>query len=418
MPKFTRTFYVPGDSLGEWLAIQVPANTNDRLSIVPAPLGKSPNALRVQVRDGDVAVNSQGQPIPGGWRAEGVGPTEVASPNPARYTWSTMLDPAYPVNATGTDGKPIWQVITQWHQGDQDVGGPPPIAFIIVGDQILLHLHRSDPQNPANSIEVGQFPVANGLARGSWHDFQMDVRWDLTNGWVTVWHNGQLMQHHGPIQTLFPQQQNPGAAGSTYLKMGLYRKAVPTATAGDFVLYHDEVQRFDASFAPVYQQGDPGTGIGGYDLARPSTASSPSITTEAADRTISSSTGRGPAPSGSCATSEAGSRPSTSKVIQAVALAATTWPGPRTGCSRSTTTAAADRTISSSTARARGPSGSCAVPPGAAASIPARPGPRSTPAARHREGGDLRGGRCARPPSGAGGRQRRRPPSHNQVLVA
>jgi hypothetical protein len=147
---------------------------------------------------------------------------------------------------------------------------PPPIAFIIVGDQILLHLHRSDPQNPANSIEVGQFPVANGLARGSWHDFQMDVRWDLTNGWVTVWHNGQLMQHHGPIQTLFPQQQNPGAAGSTYLKMGLYRKAVPTATAGDFVLYHDEVQRFDASFAPVYQQGDPGTGIGGYDLARPS----------------------------------------------------------------------------------------------------------------------------------------------------
>jgi hypothetical protein len=52
--------------------------------------------------------------------------------------------------------------------------------------------------------------------------------------------------------------------------MGLYRKAVDTATPGNFVLYHDEVQRFVSSFSPVYQQGAPGAGIGGYDLQRAS----------------------------------------------------------------------------------------------------------------------------------------------------
>src|SRR5215212_6669656 len=122
MPNFTRTWYAPGDNLNEWRAIQVPAGTTDRLRIVPAPLGKSANALRVEVRDGDVAVNSKGQPIPSGWRAEGVGPEELQSGQTVRFTWSTMLDPAYPVNAVGTDGKAIWQVITQWHQGDNDVG--------------------------------------------------------------------------------------------------------------------------------------------------------------------------------------------------------------------------------------------------------------------------------------------------------
>jgi hypothetical protein len=65
----------PGESLSEWNSIQVPAGTTDRLTIVPAPLGNSPHALRAEVRDGDVAVNPyNGQRIADGWRAEGVGP--------------------------------------------------------------------------------------------------------------------------------------------------------------------------------------------------------------------------------------------------------------------------------------------------------------------------------------------------------
>jgi len=31
-----------------------------------------------------------------------------------------MLDPTYPVNPVGSDGKPISQVIAPWHQGDND----------------------------------------------------------------------------------------------------------------------------------------------------------------------------------------------------------------------------------------------------------------------------------------------------------
>ena len=30
-----------------------------------------------------------------------------------------MLDAAYPTNPVGTDGSAIWQVITQWDQGDR-----------------------------------------------------------------------------------------------------------------------------------------------------------------------------------------------------------------------------------------------------------------------------------------------------------
>ncbi|MGH3807664.1 MAG: heparin lyase I family protein [Pseudonocardiaceae bacterium] len=159
----------PCNSLSEWRSIQVPAGTTDRLQIVPAPLGKSAHALRAEVRDGDVAVNSKRDPIAGGWRAEVVGPTETQSSTTVRYTWSTLLDPTYPANPKGSDGKPIWQVITQWHQGDADKGASPPIAFIIVGEEIRLHLNKPD------GTEVGQYRVAD-LARGTWHDFQVDVR--------------------------------------------------------------------------------------------------------------------------------------------------------------------------------------------------------------------------------------------------
>jgi hypothetical protein len=234
----------PGESLSEWNSIQVKAGTTDRLMIVPAPLGKSPHAVRAEVRDGDVAVNPyNGQPIAGGWRAEGVGPVESQSDQTVRYTWSTMLDPAYPVNPVGSDGKPIWQVITQWHQGDNDQGASPPVAFIIVGEQIRLHLNRPD------GTEVGQYPVAP-LDRGTWHDFQMDIRWALTGGSIKIWHNGILVQDLPSVQTLFPQRQNPSLPGTAYLKMGLYRKAVTTPTSGKFVLYHDEVRR-SAPVAPM-----------------------------------------------------------------------------------------------------------------------------------------------------------------------
>jgi hypothetical protein len=231
---YQSSWAAPGESLSEWSSVQVPAGTTDRLSIVPAPLGNSPHALRADVRNGDVAVNPAGQPIAGGWRAEGVGPTEQSQPSrTVRYTWSTMLDPAYPVNPVGSDGKAIWQVITQWHQGDNDQGASPPVAFIIENDQIKLHLTRPD------GTDAAKYVVAPQLTRGAWHRFQMDVRWGLS-GSIAVWHNGDPVVPPTPAQTLFPQL-NSSQPGTAIFKMGLYRKAAPVT--GQFVVYHDDVVR-------------------------------------------------------------------------------------------------------------------------------------------------------------------------------
>jgi hypothetical protein len=239
----------------------------------PAKVG---NAMRVEVRNGDFAWNpyangGQGAQISGGWRAEAIGPTEYESFPPVRYYWSTMLDQNY-VNdpriddpADPNNGKPTWQVIFQWHQGDSDRGGAPPIAFIIIGNDILLDIHRPDPANEVNSLHVGQWPIAT-LSRGSWHDLRVDIRWHLSSGSIQIWHNGQPVTFHPQVPAEFPNQPPypaqstetlldigtlfPPKTGSTlaptaYMKVGLYRKGVNTKPVGPFILYHDELERYE-----------------------------------------------------------------------------------------------------------------------------------------------------------------------------
>jgi hypothetical protein len=130
-------------------------------------------------------------------------------------------------------------VITQWHQ-DTD-NGSAPVALIMVGDKIWLHLHKYDPANPNVPTEIGQYPVAP-LSPGTWHDFRLEVRWALTGGYVKIWHNGQPGPDVQNIPTLYPSGSDPAVPGSVYLKMGLYRKASAVG-AGPFVLYHEEVRR-------------------------------------------------------------------------------------------------------------------------------------------------------------------------------
>jgi hypothetical protein len=254
----------------------VPKGTTDRLQGVPVQPAKNGNAMRVEVRHGDIAWNphannGNGAPIPGGWRAEALGPTEPEGARPLRYQWSTMLDPGYVSNPRVDDptdpnnGKPIWQVIFQWHQGDTDRGSSPPVAFTILRDNILLDVHRHDPANEARSIQVGQWAVAN-LERGLWHDFTAEIRWHPTDGSIKVWHNGQPVtfapqvppndpgQPQYPPQptdtltglgTLFPPQTGSSKPSSAYMKAGLYRKGVNTTPAGPFILYHDELFRYE-----------------------------------------------------------------------------------------------------------------------------------------------------------------------------
>jgi hypothetical protein len=212
--------------------------------------------MRVEVRDGDVAWNPHanggaGGPIAGGWRAEVVGPEEVASSTWLRYQWWTLFDASYPVNPVvtapgGEQGKPIWQVVTQWHQGDNDTGSSPPVALIVVKDSVALHLNRHD------GSEVGVWPIAP-LARGTWHRFRLDVRWHLTDGMIRMWHNGVRVQFPRGgqsttvltgLETLFPAQPGSSHAPTTYLKMGLYRKAAPDNAPAPFIVYHDDATRY------------------------------------------------------------------------------------------------------------------------------------------------------------------------------
>jgi hypothetical protein len=238
-----RTWHAPCDSLAEWESLQIPAGTTDRLQIVPAPGGRPGNALRVEVRDNDVAENPYNhQPIPGGWRAEGIGPTESEGMS-ARYIWSTLLDPSYPADPLRPDGKPIWQVITQWHQGDNDVGSSPPIEFTLYRGKIYFHLNRVNPANENESVPGLEIEVAD-LARGQWHDFQLDVRWSLTNGSVAVAHDGVEKFRGSGLATLFSRLVPVGSSvspGTVYLKVGLYREAVPLGVP--CVLYHKDVSR-------------------------------------------------------------------------------------------------------------------------------------------------------------------------------
>jgi hypothetical protein len=242
----------------EFTSIQVPKNTTDRLISTSVQPAKLDNAMRVEVKPNDVAHNAKGDPIKSGWRAEAIGPYETETSSPVGYTWSTRLDPAYVDDPRDSAGKRIWQVIFQWHQGDNDRGVEPPIAFTIIYDNIMLDLHRHDPLNQDKSIKVGEWPVAR-LDRGSWHDFAAEIRWHQGQGTIRVWHNGVPYifnpqgQHPYPAQptdiltgldTLFPPKTSTKPSES-YMKVGLYRKGVDSFPAGPFVLYHDEITRWE-----------------------------------------------------------------------------------------------------------------------------------------------------------------------------
>jgi hypothetical protein len=232
------TWQAPGESTNEWRSVQSVAP--DRFQSVSAPPGGIGRAFRAEVRNDDL--------VKDGWRAEGVGPEESASDRVVSYEWATWFPPDYPVDDPGAGH--IWQVITQWHQQDgaESTGTSPPIAFIVHGEDIRLHLHRVDPSNLGTSLEVGQYPVAT-VDRETWHRFRMEVRWALKGGSIKLWHGGNLvpLPLPGDLQTLFPLRSQLQVAGTTYFKMGLYRDRVTTPpTVPPFVIYHDEIRRAEA----------------------------------------------------------------------------------------------------------------------------------------------------------------------------
>lgn len=266
-----RTWYAPCDNVGpgspEFVTYHRAGGHVDRLRSDPVQPPRAGLALRAEHVDGELGVRDDGHVI-GGWRSEVVGPFETAREDAVRYEWSTLLPESYPVDARVNDGgkdhgKRAWQVLCQWHQGDNDRGGPPPIAFTVVGDQIMLNLHRHHPDLLVESIQRGEWPLAP-LDRGTWHRFSVEIVWNVGQGSIRVWHNDVpvVFQPQSPpsspgepvfpvqatevltgLETLFPPQgQKPPEA---YQKAGIYRRDVPTQPPGPFVIYHDEFARFE-----------------------------------------------------------------------------------------------------------------------------------------------------------------------------
>jgi hypothetical protein len=168
--------------------------------------------------------------------------------------------------------------------------------------------HAKD-QN-TNDISVGRYEPD----LGKWTDWVVHVRWsgDPAKGLLEIWKNGQLV-HNAQGQNKFNDGQG------NYMKFGIYKwcwKPIkrPNGTITDQcgsdtsqrVIYYDELRIADhrgsynavapgtslskldhltlyrpgtgtiwilrnnaGAFAPVFAEGSPGNGIGGYDLADP-----------------------------------------------------------------------------------------------------------------------------------------------------
>ena len=221
------------NDLSQWSGRQAKQGAlDDRLRIIPAPLGKSQFALQVRVEDNDEpVVNQAGHTITGGWRAEVVHKPDETEGTLAQYSWSTMFDHSYP-SAAETSG--IFQVVTQWHHCDGCQGASPPVEFIVREDRIWLHVNKPEGGGPVKRWDI------TPIQRGNWHDFRLLIKWthDKRQGLIELDHNGSPAVRDLGTQTLFPHSS--GGLGSVYLKLGLYRKAA--VVGKPFVLFHDEMK--------------------------------------------------------------------------------------------------------------------------------------------------------------------------------
>jgi len=189
--------------LSQWTESQQVAP--DRMQVVDAPVRQGKHALRVEVRQGDDPINASGD------RAELVWAPVETEGNDRYYAWSTMWASDFP-------SIPTWQAFTQWHHTGNT--GTPPLEMYVNGETMYLAIG-------AHETVVWTHP----LARGTWHDFILHVKWssDPSVGFVELWYDGkqELLKTNG--DTMYPGQDN-------IMKQGLYRNDTIAAVG---VLYHD-----------------------------------------------------------------------------------------------------------------------------------------------------------------------------------
>lgn len=230
------TFSSPFDDLNEWPnwhvppgTVHFPAHPDDRLQIEAVP-GRG-NTLRVEVRPGDVAHNSKGNgtPVNPGWRAEVVN-ANIADRDgqKVRYSWASQIPSEV---APSPEGPGVWQVLTQWHQGDNDgVVGPPQIECVVKGHAI--HLHLNSPTAAVNP--VADVRLVDDWRDGQWHAFTMTVLWSTIDGYIDISVDGShkaTLKHQPTLH-----YAASGQPGTVYPKMGIYRSATGADTK---LAYHD-----------------------------------------------------------------------------------------------------------------------------------------------------------------------------------
>ncbi|MCP3104461.1 polysaccharide lyase [Myxococcus sp. K15C18031901] len=179
---------------------------NSRLQVVTDVVREGRYALKATVRQGDDPIGASGN------RNELLYISEEKAGSTYFYKWSTMFPSNYPIS----DG---WQVFTQWHQ--EGCCGSPPLEFFVRGQTIHMRVGGAD----------GPIPWTTPLARGTWHDFVLQVKWSSNPkvGFVQLWHNGKLVLPKTMGATQFGSEMN-------YMKLGLYREDTIRPEAS---VYHD-----------------------------------------------------------------------------------------------------------------------------------------------------------------------------------
>ncbi|WP_081460731.1 polysaccharide lyase [Mycolicibacterium gilvum] len=179
-------------------------------------------AARFEVRAGDI-------PFGKGERSEVSG--EIATTGGVEgqtrwYRFATKFDTSFPRNQADLG----WAVTNQWHP-DSDKGSPllswsPGFKN---GMWSLLVNTQKSPGAYTGTKSIFDTP----LELGEWHDVRMQVHWSTSEGWVRVWHNGDLRILASGSDTYYLPTLIPGTT-SVYYKEGLYRE--PTAKTG--IVYH------------------------------------------------------------------------------------------------------------------------------------------------------------------------------------
>lgn len=178
-----------------------------------------PDVARFELRDGDIPFGSSeraeiSHPIP----ASAVDPT----PGKERWiAWDMKFDASWPVPHPSSN----WTVIWQWHQA---TGSASPALCLDIDTNDVIYLANND------STGYKRTPV-QPVVRDTWQRWVVHAKFseDPTVGYADVWVDGVLKISHEFRRTLIPRDK------SCYLKTGIYRDPVNTATA---VFYIDNYE--------------------------------------------------------------------------------------------------------------------------------------------------------------------------------